>query len=316
MNAVGKVLSLAGTLLLSNSIAIADVGGGAPGIHVAGQAIDGTLVLDTSASNLSAWESPGLTMATDTVTEAAPALLVIGHLESWNKKTGELTVSGQHLVLDEAARILDAPRDIDAVLNTENLPWYLHTGSYVAVAGDSFGGGENLATHIIRLSNDAKPGTMPLFIRGSLDLVDSTQGIAYLGGMRLDLNSANQGELPTTGNMVELVAMQSGAANAVVTEYSGLDSMSTSTDGASKVAGIHGSGVKGIHGSGVRGIHGSGVKGIHGSGVRGIHGSGVKGIHGSGVRGIHGSGVKGIHGSGVKGIHGSGVRGIHGSGAR
>ena len=290
MKAAGKVLATAGAILLGSTMALADAAMEAPGIRVAGQAIDGTLVLDSSVSGLSGWESPGFAMTTDDATDAAPTLLVIGHVESWNQKTGELTVSGQQFVLDDAARILDTPHDVDAVLNRDNLAWYLHTGSYIAVAGDSFGGGQNLATNVVRLSNDAKPGTMPLYIRGALDLVNDAQGIAYLGGMTLDLNAANQGALPMTGNLVEMIAIQSGPSTATITQYAGLDDVGA--HGRADVAGISGSGVRGISGSGVRGISGSGVRGISGSGVRGISGSGVRGISGSGVRGISGSGVR------------------------
>jgi len=276
------------------------------GIRIVGQSIDGTLVLDDSLSGLSTWVTPGLAMSAEEAVDSAPTLLVIGHVESWDASAGVLTVSGQPMTLVDGSLIIDAPRDIEANLTDENLIWYLHEGSYIAVAGDTYGGGENLATHIVRLDNDAKPGTVPLYVRGSLDLVDEIQGVAYIGNMALDLNGATSGELPITGNVIELVAYQANAGSAIVSEYSSLENEYIRGQGA-KLAGISGSGLKGISGSGLKGISGSGLKGISGSGLKGISGSGLKGISGSGLKGISGSGLKGISGSGLKGISGSGV---------
>ncbi|MBL8202545.1 MAG: hypothetical protein JNK40_16395, partial [Chromatiales bacterium] len=295
--------NIAATLAFSAfwSMATADVTSEIAGIRVIGQAMDGTLVLDDSVSGLSTWATPGLTMPGSEAVDGAPTLLVIGHVESFDAETGVLTVSGQRATLSEGATVIDAPRDIDATLTADNLIWYLQEGRYVAVAGDTFGGGESLATHVVRLDNEAKPGTVPLYVRGSLDLVDEIQGVAYMGGMALDLNSAASDQSLATGNVVEALAYQANAGRAIVSEYSSLES-SAGRKSIAKVAGITGSGVKGITGSGVKGITGSGVKGITGSGVKGITGSGVKGITGSGVKGITGSGVKGLTGSGVKGI--------------
>ena len=64
---------------------------------------------------------------------------------------------------------------------------------------------------------------MPLYVRGSLDLVDEIQGIAYIGNMALDLNGTTSGELPTTGNVIELLAYQSDAGGSIVSEYASLE---------------------------------------------------------------------------------------------
>ena len=280
INGIAATLALSASWAVANADATADMAG----IRVVGQTTDGTLVLDDSVSSLSTWASPGLTMPASEAVESAPTLLVIGHVESWDPKTSILTVSGQRVTIAEEASIIDVPRDIDAPLTASNLIWYLQEGRYIAVAGDSFGGGESLATHVIRLDNEAKPGTAPLYVRGALDLVDDISGIAYMGSMALDLNSATTiGDFPVTGNVVELLAYQANAGSAIVSEYSSLEAVGFGGRGA-KVAGINGSGVRGITGSGVRGINGSGVRGITGSGVRGITGSGVRGITGSGVR--------------------------------
>ena len=157
------VSSIAATLALSAcwSVASADVPAEIAGIRVIGQAVDGTLVLDDSVSGLSNWATPGLAMPGSETVEGAPTLLVIGHVESFDAETGVLTVSGQRTTLAEGATIVDAPRDIDATLTAENLIWYLQEGRYVAVAGDTFGGGESLATHVVRLDNEVQPGTAP-----------------------------------------------------------------------------------------------------------------------------------------------------------
>ncbi len=310
INGIAATLALSASWAMANADATADMAG----IRVVGQMIDGTLVLDDSVSGLATWASPGLTMPASETVDSAPTLLVIGHVESWDPKTSVLTVSGQRMTIDAGASIIDVPRDIEAPLTVTNLLWYLQEGRYIAVAGDSYGGGENLATHVIRLDNEAKPGTAPLYVRGALDLVDDIQGIAYMGSMALDLNNASTiGDFPVTGNVVELLAYQANAGSAIVSEYSSLEAVGVGSRG-STVAGISGSGVRGISGSGVKGISGSGIRGISGSGVKGISGSGIRGISGSGVKGISGSGVRGISGSGVKGISGSGVRGISGSG--
>ncbi len=245
------------------------------GIRIVGQASDGTLVLDDSVSGLSSWATPGLAMSAAQVVDSAPTLLVIGHVESWDAESGVLTVSGQATTLTDGSLIIDEPLDIEAHLTAQNLIWYLHEGSYVAVAGDTYGGGENLATHIVRLDNNAKPGTVPLYVRGSLDLVDETQGIAYIGNMALDLNGTTSGELPTTGNVIELLAYQADSGRAIVSEYASLEAPGVHSNSA-KLAGINGSGLKGINGSGLKGINGSGLKGINGSGLKGINGSGLK----------------------------------------
>jgi hypothetical protein len=239
--------------------------------------------------------------------DSAPTLLVIGYVDSWDAKTGVLTVSGQRTTLADGATIIDAPRDIEATLTTTNLIWYLQEGRYIAVAGDTYGGGESLATHVVRLDNEARPGTAPIYVRGSLDVVDEVQGTAYIGNMALDLNSAASGSYPVTGNVIELLAYQADSGNAIVSEYSSLESSGIRASGAT-VSGITGSGLKGINGSGLKGINGSGLKGINGSGLKGINGSGLKGINGSGLKGINGSGLKGITGSGLKGITGSGLK--------
>ena len=312
INGIAVTLALSASWTLATADGTTDMAG----IRVVGQTIDGTLVLDDSVSGLSTWASPGLTMASSDAVDSAPTLLVIGHVESWDPKTSILTVSGQRVTIAEDATLLDAPRDIEAPLTATNLIWYLQEGRYIAVAGDSFGGGESLASHVIRLDNEAKPGTAPLYVRGALDLVDDISGIAYMGSMALDLNNASSiGDFPITGNVIELLAYQANAGSAIVSEYSSLESVGFGSRG-SKVAGINGSGIKGITGSGAKGITGSGIRGITGSGVKGITGSGVRGITGRGVKGITGSGVRGITGSGVKGITGSGVRGITGSGAK
>ena len=271
INGIAATLALSATWTLAAADATADMAG----IRVVGQTIDGTLVLDDSVSGLSTWASPGLTMPASETVDSAPTLLVIGHVESWDPKTSVLTVSGQRVTIAEDATLVDVPRDIEAPLTATNLIWYLQEGRYIAVAGDSFGGGESLATHVIRLDNEAKPGTAPLYVRGALDLVDDISGIAYMGSMALDLNNASTiGEFPVTGNVVELLAYQANAGNAIVSEYSSLESLGFGSRG-SKVSGISGSGIKGISGSGARGISGSGIKGISGSGARGISGSGV-----------------------------------------
>ncbi len=247
--------------------------------------------------------------------DSAPTLLVVGHVDSWDPKARVLTVSGQRTTLTEGAVLIDAPRDIDAPLTADNVIWYLHQGSYIAVAGDTYGGGESLATHVIRLDNNARPGTLPIYVRGSLDFVDDLQGMAYMGGMALDLNGATGIDYPATGNVVEVLAYQATNGAAIVSEYSSLESQDGHSTGP-KLAGISGSGLKGISGSGLKGISGSGLKGISGSGLKGISGSGLKGISGSGLKGISGSGLKGISGSGLKGISGSGLKGISGSGLK
>ncbi len=269
INLIAMTLALSATSYLASAGPTENAG-----IRIVGQAIDGTLVLDDSVSGLSAWETPGLAMSAEAVTDSTPTLLVIGHVESWDTETGVVTVSGQRATLADGTLIIDAPRDIEANLTAENLIWYLHEGSYVAVAGDTYGGGENLATHIVRLDNDAQPGTVPLYIRGSLDFVDEIQGIAYIGNMALDLNGTTSGELPTTGNVIELLAYQGDVGSAIVSEYSSLENEAFRGQGA-KLAGISGSGLKGISGSGLKGISGSGLKGISGSGLKGISGSGV-----------------------------------------
>ncbi len=277
--------SIVATLALSASWSIA--GAEAPadiaGIRVVGQEIDGTLVLDDSVSGLSNWATPGLAMPAGETVDSAPTLLVIGHVENWDPKTNVLTVSGQTTTLAEGATVTDAPRNIEATLTAENLIWYLQKGRYIAVAGDTYGGGESLATHIVRLDNEAKPGTVPIYVRGSLDLVDDVQGIAFIGNMALDLNSVATGEYPVTGNVVEVLAYQANTGNAIVSEYSSLESAGSRGTG-SKVAGITGSGAK------AKGITGSGAK------AKGITGSGAK------AKGITGSGAK------AKGITGSGAR--------
>ena len=317
------VSSIVLTLSVSWSMANAAASADPAGIRVVGQKVDGTLILDDSVSGLSTWAAPGLAMPAGETVDAAPTLLVIGHVENWDPKTGVLTVSGQTTTLAEGATIMDAPRNIKAMLTADNLSWYLQKGRYIAVAGDTYGGGESLATHIVRLDNEAKPGTVPIYVRGSLDLVDDVQGIAYIGSMALDLNSIAAGEYPATGNVVEVLAYQANAGSAIVSEYSSLESAGMRGAG-SKVAGITGSGARaqGINGSGARsqGITGSGARaqGITGSGAR------AQGITGSGARaqGITGSGARaqGITGSGARaqGINGSGARaqGITGSGAR
>jgi hypothetical protein len=283
----------------------------APGIRVIGQATDGTLVLDDSVSGLSDWATPGLATFGDAGLAEAPLLLTIGHFESFDSQSGTIVVSGQRLVLDKGAVVIDAPRDVENSLGAGNLDWYLAPGRYVAVAGSAFGGGENLATHVVRLDNEVQPGSVPIYVRGSVDYYDLAQGIAYIGSMSLDVTTTTSSPSFATGEMVELIGYQADSATAIVTDYSSLEKSTQKT----KLAGINGSGVKGITGSGVKtkGINGSGVKGITGSGVKtkGINGSGVKGITGSGVKtkGINGSGVKGITGSGVKtkGINGSGL---------
>jgi len=249
------------------------------------------LVLDDSVSGLSSWVIPGLAMSAEEAVESAPTLLVIGHVENWDAKTGVLTVSGQPTTLSDGSMIIDAPREIEATLTADNLIWYLHEGSYVAVAGNTYGGGENLATHIVRLDNDAKPGTVPLYVRGALDLVNEAQGIAYIGNMALDLNVAMQADLPATGNVIELLAYQADVGSAIVSEFASLETAGN-RDISAKLAGINGSGLKGINGSGLKGINGSGLKGINGSGLKGINGSGLKGINGSGLKGINRSGLK------------------------
>ena len=300
---IASSIASALALSLSWSFAVAEAPTDIAGIRVVGQEVDGTLVLDDSVSGLSTWATPGLAMPAGESVESAPTLLVIGHVDGWDPKTGVLTVSGQSMTLAEGATIIDAPREIRATLTADNVIWYLQKGRYIAVAGDTFGGGESLATNIVRLDNETKPGTAPIYVRGALDLVDDLQGIAYIGSMALDLNSMASGEFPVTGNLVEVLAYPSTAGNASVMEYASLESPDLRST-KSGLAGISGSGarVKGISGSGAR------VKGISGSGAR------VKGISGSGAR------VKGISGSGarVKGISGSGalVPGISGSGAR
>ncbi len=331
------VSNIAATLALSAcwSYASADATAEIAGIRVIGQAMDGTLVLDDSVSGLSNWATPGLAMPGSEPVEAAPTLLVIGHVESFDAATGVLTVSGQRTTLTEGATVIDAPRDIDATLTAENLIWYLQEGRYIAVAGDTFGGGENLATHVVRLDNEVQPGTAPIYVRGSLDLVDEIQGIAYIGGMALDLNSATGPQAPiTTGNVVEVLAYQADASSAVVSDYSSLETSSIRATGWSKLAGISGTGAKakGISGTGAKakGISGTGAKakGISGTGAKakGISGTGAKakGISGTGAKakGISGTGAKakGISGTGAKakGISGTGAKakGISGTGAK
>ncbi len=311
-----KTLSLVSTAVALSafwSLTNADVTTGAPGIRVIGQSVDGTLVLDDSSSELREWASPGLFMPTGEPVESAPTLLVVGQVEEWDAKGSVLTVSGQRVTIGSEATILDAPRDVDAALTTQNLIWYLHKGSYVAVAGDTYGGGESLATHVIRLDNDVKPGTAPIYVRGSVDFVDDAQGVAYIGNTSLDLNSASVSQRVETGNIVEAIGYHAADGSAIVSQVSSLDSP---TNRDSKLTGINGSGLKGINGSGLKGINGSGLKGINGSGLKGINGSGLKGINGSGLKGINGSGLKGINGSGLKGINGSGLKGINGSGLK
>ncbi|MEQ1800415.1 MAG: hypothetical protein ABL989_00700 [Gammaproteobacteria bacterium] len=255
------VSSIAAALALSAcwSLASADVSAEISGIRVIGQAADGTLVLDDSVSGLSNWATPGLAMPGSEAVESAPTLLVIGHVESFDAETGVLTVSGQRATLTEDATVIDAPRDIDATLTADNLIWYLQKGRYVAVAGASFGGGESLATHVVRLDNEVQPGTAPIYVRGSLDLVNDIQGVAFIGGMTLDLNTAVITGNPITGNVVELLAFQTDSASAVVSEISSLES-GVASKSIAMVSGITGSGAKGINGSGAKGITGSGVK--------------------------------------------------------
>ncbi|MBN8279201.1 MAG: hypothetical protein J0M16_01185 [Gammaproteobacteria bacterium] len=277
-----------------------------PGIRIVGQAIDGTLILDNSVSALTALNSPGLALPSNTADENAPTLLVLGHVEALDQESGTITVSGQRITLDQSAVVIDAPRDIDAPLNPTNASWYLQPGRYVAIAGVSFGSGEALATHVVRLDNEAQPGTVPIYVRGSLDSLDQLQGVAHIGGMTMDLTGLSAMSAASVGNVVELVGFQSDATSARVTEIASLELEHASK--AAHLTGITGSGAKakGINGSGVKGITGSGAKakGINGSGVKGITGSGAKakGINGSGVKGITGSGAKakGINGSGVK----------------
>ncbi len=312
---MNKLRGLTASVALSAlcAVAIADPSQDPAGIRVVGQAVDGTLVLDGASSGLTAWASAGFAMGSEKVEGSAPTLLVIGHVESWDPQSGVVTVSGQRTSLADEAVIIDAPRDIDGALTRDNLIWYLHSGSYVAVVGDSYGGGEGLATHIIRLDNEAKPGTVPIYIRGSVDYIDEAQGIAYLGNMALDLSVAPSNAALYTGDMVEVLAYQADSATVVATQYASLEGSVTAS---SKLTGITGSGLKGINGSGLKGITGSGLKGINGSGLKGITGSGLKGITGSGLKGITGSGLKGINGSGLKGITGSGLKGINGSGLK
>ena len=258
---------------LSWSLASAEESADIAGIRVVGQEVDGTLVLDDSVSGLSSWATPGLAMPSGESVDSAPTLLVIGHVEAWDPKTGVLTVSGQTTTLAEGATLIDTPRNIQATLTRENLIWYLQKGRYIAVAGDTFGGGESLATHVVRLDNEAKPGTAPIYVRGSLDLVDDVQGIAYIGNMALDMNGMAAGEYPVTGNVVEVLAYQADTGSAIVSEYSSLEPSELNSAG-SKAAGISGSGAraKGISGSGAK------AKGISGSGAK------AKGISGSGAR--------------------------------
>ncbi len=330
------ISSIAATVALSASwsIANAEMQAEIAGIRVIGQAMDGTLVLDDSVSGLSNWATPGLAMPGSEPVEGAPTLLVIGHVESFDAETGVLTVSGQRTTLADGATVIDAPRDIDATLTTENLIWYLQAGRYVAVAGDTFGGGESVATHVVRLDNEVQPGNGPLYVRGSLDLVDQIQGVAYMGGMALDLNSATTIEYPVTGNVVEVLAYQADSASAIVSEYSSLETSNSRATGWSKLAGISGTGAKakGISGTGAKakGISGTGAKakGISGTGAKakGISGTGAKakGISGTGAKakGISGTGAKakGISGTGAKakGISGTGAKakGISGTGAK
>ena len=271
------VSSIASALVLSLSwsLAAAEASADMAGIRIVGQEVDGTLVLDDTVSGLSTWATPGLAMPAGESVESAPTLLVIGRLEGWDPKTGVLTVSGQTMTLADGATIIDAPRDMQATLTADSVIWYLQQGRYIAVAGDTFGGGESLATHIVRLDNETKPGTAPIYVRGSLDLVDDLQGIAYMGGMALSLNSMTSGEFPSTGNLVEVMAYEATAGNAIVTNYSSLDA-EDSRGTKSGLAGISGSGARaqGISGSGIRvrtlGISGSGARaqGISGSGAR------------------------------------------------
>ena len=261
---IASSITTALVLSLSWSLAAAEASADMAGIRVVGQEVDGTLVLDDTVSGLSTWATPGLAMPAGESVESAPTLLVIGHLESWDPKTGVLTVSGQTMTLAEGATIIDAPRDVQATLTADSVIWYLQQGRYIAVAGDTFGGGESLATHIVRLDNETKPGTAPIYVRGSLDLVDDLQGIAYMGGMALDLNViGSEGTFPQTGSVVELLAYQADSGSAIVSEYSSLESTDSRVTG-SRLAGITGSGARamGITGSGAR------AKGITGSGAR------------------------------------------------
>lgn len=296
---------------------------GLGGIHVVGQSIDGTLVLDGTRSDLTTWETSGIASVAEESPADAPTLLVVGHVERFDAKTNVLTVSGQAVTLQAETALIDVPRDIDTPLTVDNVPWYLSTGRYIAVAGDSFGEDSNLATHIIRLDNEARPGQVPIYVRGSVQWSDEISGIATVGDVSLDLNSARQEYFPSAGNMVEMLAYRGIEGPAVVADYASVDQPHTR---GARLAGISGTGAKakGISGTGAKGISGTGAKakGISGTGAKakGISGTGVKGISGTGAKakGISGTGVKGISGTGAKtkGISGTGVKGISGTGAK
>ena len=241
------------------------------GIRLVGQMSDGTLVLDDATSGLSTWETAGVTARSDEEFPSAPTLLTIGIVDSWDPQSMILMVSGQATSLAEGALIIDTPRDINAPITTENVSWYLRPGAYIAVAGYAFGPGQNLATHIVRMEPNTAFGSSPIYVRGVLEQLDVTQGIAIVGKSGLDLAGLTNWDGPGVGNVVEVFGYGSTPGRVLVAEYASLESATTlasNRPSSGKLAGISGSGLKGISGSGLKGISGSGLKGISGSGLK------------------------------------------------
>src|SRR5450631_3872031 len=106
-------------------------------------------------------------------------LLAVGAIETIDLSSGFVLVAGQRVLVSRDTVLIENESAISSGAGALRL---LHAGDFVAVNGLL----ERAAASISRLPESYVPGATSVFVRGRVSRVDDSNGVATVGGLKID----------------------------------------------------------------------------------------------------------------------------------